>query len=357
MKVTFRLPLVILSMAALLAALWAGLIRLGWTVPAWQPGLAIAHGPLMVCGFLGTLISLERAVSLNHRLTYLVPLITGIGGVCLWAGISGGAPLITLGSLGLVTLFGLMLRRHLALHTGIMALGAALWLAGNLVWLSGRPLHQVSLWWAGFLILTIAGERLELSRILRPPRRVQQAFALIVILILAGLTASLWTYDVAMRVSGLGFLALAGWLLRYDIARRTVRQRGLTRYIAVCLLSGYFWLGAGGLLALIIGGAPAGVYYDAILHAWFLGFVFAMIFGHAPIIFPAILNRPIRYRPFFYLPLLLLHLSLLLRLPGDLTLWLPGRRWGGLLNAIVLLLFLFNIALSLRLPAVPPENT
>ncbi len=353
-----RLPLLALSLVALLAALWAGLIRLGWTLPTWQPGLAIAHGPLMVCGFLGTLISLERAVSLNQRMAYAVPLAAGVGGLALWAGMPAwGASLITLGSLGLFILFGLMLRRHLTLHTGVMAVGAALWLAGNLVWLSGRPLHQVSLWWAGFLILTIAGERLELSRILRPTPRVQQAFTIIVALILAGLTASLWAYDAGMRLSGLGFLALAGWLLRYDIARRTVRQRGLTRYIAVCLLSGYFWLGVGGLLALIIGGVSAGVYYDAILHAWFLGFVFAMIFGHAPIIFPAILNRPIRYRPTFYLPLLLLHLSLLLRLAGDLTLWLPGRRWGGLLNMVVLLLFLLNTAISLRVPAAAPENT
>jgi hypothetical protein len=28
-------------------------------------GLYIGHGPLMVCGFLGTLISLERAVALD----------------------------------------------------------------------------------------------------------------------------------------------------------------------------------------------------------------------------------------------------------------------------------------------------
>jgi len=52
-------PFVILSLLALLAALWAGLVRLGWTLPVF-PSLVMVHGPLMVCGFLGTLIPLER---------------------------------------------------------------------------------------------------------------------------------------------------------------------------------------------------------------------------------------------------------------------------------------------------------
>lgn len=57
-----RFPLMGLGMLALLAALWAGLVRLGWGLPPLRPTLPIAHGPLMVSGFLGTLISLERAV-------------------------------------------------------------------------------------------------------------------------------------------------------------------------------------------------------------------------------------------------------------------------------------------------------
>ena len=35
-----------------------------------------------------------------------------------------------------------------------------------------------------------------------------------------------------------GLLALAIWLLRYDIARRNAQQKGLVRFIALCLLSG-----------------------------------------------------------------------------------------------------------------------
>jgi len=137
-------------------------------------------------------------------------------------------------------------------------------------------------------------------------------------------------------------VALTAWLLKHDVARRTIRQPGLPRFIGACLLSGYVWLGVSGLLALRFGGMVAGPHYDAMLHTLFLGFVFAMIFGHAPIIFPAVLGKPISFRSTFYTHLVALHLSLSLRVIGDLMPWSSGRLWGGLLNAAVLLLFLAN---------------
>ena len=39
--------------------------------------------------------------------------------------------------------------------------------------------------------------------------------------------------------------------------------------------------------------------------------------AHAPIIFPAVLGRPLPYRPWFWLPLALLHGGLLIRVIGD----------------------------------------
>jgi hypothetical protein len=102
------------------------------------------------------------------------------------------------------------------------------------------------------------------------------------------------------------------------------------------------WLGVSGLLCLIFGGVISGPHYDAILHAVFLGFVFAMIFGHAPIIFPAVSGRAMSFQSTFYVHLGLLHLSLVLRVIGDLAGWLTARRWGGLLNVLAVLLFLGN---------------
>jgi hypothetical protein len=83
------------------------------------------------------------------------------------------------------------------------------------------------------------------------------------------------------------------------------------------------------------------------LHAVFVGFVIAMIFGHAPIIFPAILGAQIRFYPAFYAHLTLLHLSLALRIVGDLANLYDLRKWGGLLNGVAILLFLGMTAYSI----------
>lgn len=338
-----RFPLMALAMLTLLLALWGGLVRLGWALPLGHPALSIAHGPLMVCGFLGILIGVERAVALGHPWAYAAPLCTAVGVVALFTGFP--MPLfVTLGSLGLVAVFGVIVRRQLLLATITMAVGALLWLVGNMFWLAGWPLFHVVPWWSGFLVLTIAGERLELSRVLRLSRVRQLAFLLAAGLVLGGLILASTSLESGVRLMGVGMTALAWWLLQCDMARRTVRQPGLTRFIAVCLLSGYVWLGVGGVLSWRFGGVLAGPYYDALLHAVFVGFVFAMIFGHAPIVFPAVLGQAIAYHPLFYAPLFLLHVSLLLRLTGDLAGWMPGRQWGGLLNAVAVLLFLGTVA-------------
>jgi hypothetical protein len=133
---------------------------------------------------------------------------------------------------------------------------------------------------------------------------------------------------------------MALWLLKQDIARRTVRQGGLTRFIAVCLLSGYFWLAVGGSIIAVAGQLqPAAPAYDAALHALLLGFVFAMVFGHAPIIFPSVLRVAVPYRAVFYGPLVVLQVSLLLRLAGDAGAQPAWQRGGGLLAALALLMF------------------
>lgn len=359
MKDRFKLPLMALSISVLLAGIWAGLIRMGWSWPVLISRLPVSHGPLMVSGFLGTVIGIERAVALEtvlpwseqrKGLLYLGPVLTLVGVLLLVVSETAvfSLTLITLGSLALVGVFTLIVRMHPALHTAVMAVGAAAWFVGNGLWLTGRPIHIAVWWWAAFLILTIAGERLEMSRVLRLPQFPKRLFGGVTAVFLIGLIGTLFQYSIGVRIVGVGFVALAAWLLRFDIARRTVRQQSLPRFIAYCLLTGYVWLAISGLLAIMFGGVAAGLQYDAILHTVFLGFVFAMIFGHAPIIFPSILGIPLVYRPAFYIHLVLLHVTLLLRVVGDLTGWVSGRQWGGLLNGVVLLLFLGNTVVSLR---------
>ncbi len=345
-----RLPVLAGALALLLAAIWAGLLRLGWSWPTPLSTLPMAHGPLMINGFLGALISLERAIALRKRWAYLAPVLTLLGAFTLLTGVGGalGIWLIVAGGLVLLAVMVQIFAIHPSLDAGVIALGAILWIVGNLLWLRGLLIGQVLFWWAGFLILTIAGERLELSRFLRLPKRTVLLFGGAVALFVVGLLLALLWFVAGIRLVGVSMTGLAAWLLRYDIARRRIKAGGQARFIAWALLSGYLWLGIGGILVVVYAGYLAGPYYDAFLHAIFLGFVFTMIFAHAPIVFPAVLQRSLHYSSRFYSHLLLLHLTLLLRIGGDLLLWQPGRLWGGLLNGLVLLLFLANTITAMR---------
>jgi hypothetical protein len=299
----------------------------------------------MVCGFLGTVIGLERAVALGYRWAYIGPLLTGLGGAAILLGFPLAAASAAIASGSAVLLFGtlLILSRQRELFMLTMALGAASWLAGNLLWLTGSPVPVAVPLWINFLVLTIAGERLELTRFLSPSRNAKHIFSVILAVLLIGGFFS--QTNIGIVLYGIGLFGLALWLLRQDIARRTVKEQGLTRFTAVCLLSGYAWLTAGSLILLVAGGLITGV-YDAVLHAILIGFVFSMVFGHAPIIFPAVVRVRMPYHWTFYLPLLVLHASLLLRIAGD-GLMLPElRNVGGLLNAAAFVLFIVSTVSS-----------
>lgn len=347
----FPLPFLFLAILALLAALWAGLMRLGWGLPTVAPSLALLHGPLMISGFLGTLITLERAVAINQKWMYLPPLLAGLGWLVtlLIQTLPLGPLLLTLASLGGVAILFEMTRREPALHTVTMLLGMSAWFAGNMLWLVGWNISQVVFFWQAFLILTIAGERLELSRVLRPSRNQQLLFGCIVIIFLAGTIVSIFDPQIGWRLNGAALLFLALWSVRNDLAWRNLKHKlPLTRYIAWCLALGLTWLGVGGGLNLIFGAQAAGPRYDAALHIVFVGFVISMIFGHAPIIFPAILGIPINFQPSFYIHLVLLHASLIVRVVADYANWYTLRMWGGLLNEVAILLFIGTTVYSIR---------
>jgi len=58
---TFRLPLIALGGLSLLAAIWAGLVRMDWNLPIPYLSFPEAHGPLMIVGFLGKIIGTKYA--------------------------------------------------------------------------------------------------------------------------------------------------------------------------------------------------------------------------------------------------------------------------------------------------------
>jgi hypothetical protein len=339
-----------LGILGLVTGLVAGVARMGWlnlTPPHTQ-----WHGPLMVSGFLGTVISLERAIATGKRWAYAAPVLTGVGaltlvGILPWKLAAG---LILAGSVVATLTFVSLLRTHRSWSLVIMGAGAACWAASNAAWVLGAPLYKLVPAWQCFLALTILGERLQLSRMVIVSRRARPLFATIIGVIVIGAAAGMVAYDLGARVVGVGFVLATLWLAKYDMARRTVRASGVPRFSAVCLLIGYGWLGVAGVLWVVFGGWVGVLRYDAVLHSFFLGFVMSMILGHAPVIFPTVLGITMRFHRGFYVPVILLHATLAMRVLGDLIVWVPGWRYGGLSNAVAVVLF-FVIVVTASRPA------
>ncbi len=164
----WRVPLLLLAFASLFLGMGAGLARLGWSLPA--ADLAALHGPLMAPGFFGTVTSLERAVALRQRWAYAAPLLSGLATLAsiVAAPVAVAPALAIAGSAVMLAASAVVYRRQRELFTFTLGLGAASWTIGNLPWLGGQPAYAVVPWWIAFLVLTIAGERLELSRFLPP---------------------------------------------------------------------------------------------------------------------------------------------------------------------------------------------
>jgi len=343
-KLAPRMFVILTVVVALLGGMGSGLARLGWHMDSLSGSWIQVHGPLMISGFLGTLICMERAVALSSRYRWaiFVPIINAVGAVMLLLlpGSILAKGLLTTGSAGLLVLFGLMIRLHPSKDVIIMACGSLCWLIGNTLWLAGNPIYLAVHLWIAFLILTIVGERLELSRVRRLTALSERLFIISTVIYLIGVFVTIANLDTGIRISGIGAIVMAAWLLRYDIARRTILTNGLSRYIAACLLSGYIWLAFGGLMAVWKGAVYAGFDYSLILHAFLLGFVFSMIFGHMLIILPALTGLKVNYTSLFYIPLVLLHITLILRSAGNLMYSIPLRQWGGLFNVLTLLIFI-----------------
>jgi hypothetical protein len=360
--VSLRLPLLAAGGLALLGGLYAALLLLDMPLPDTTAGAGQAHGPVMVFGFVGTLVALDRAVALGSRWALASPGCSGLGAIVLLAGGPAllGRLLLSIAGVVLLGVYAALWRRQATVALLAQAAGAFCWYSATLLWLGGFPLEDTVAWLAGFVVLTIAGERLDLAHVAffsraSAGRRAEAWFLAACSALMAGAAASVVWPRAGTRLWGLAVLAVVGWLLVFDVARRTVRGRGLPRYVAVGLLAGYGWLAVAGLLWAGAGATVDGPRYDAVLHAVFLGFTMSMIFVHAPVILPAVLRRPLPYHPVLYAPLALLHVCLLARLGlGDWAGLTTAWRWAGVGNEVAVVAFVAcaaTLAVRARRPA------
>ena len=346
-----RMPFLALGLVAFLCALYGGLWRLGIDLPH---GASIAglHGPLMIGGFFGTLIGLERSVALGNPLVFSSPALSACATLLALAGapenIVAGAYLAPAAILAIASFSVLRVERQF--FTFVLALGATCWAVGNATWLAGASIPDSVGWWVLFLVLTIAAERLEMSRLLGMTLAGQGLFGGCVLLSLAGAAFGLFSTPGA-DLMGLGFLFLALWLVRHDIALRNLRRAPHLRFFGLCMSAGYGWMAMAGAALLLSPPAQTAFGYDLVLHAVLIGFVLSMALGHSIIVIPALTGAAAPYHPSMYIGLALLHGSIALRGVSDLLEWQPGRVASGPLTLIGLLAFLVVLVRQIRAAA------
>lgn len=340
-----RLAVMALGGASLVGGLLAALTLVGVPIADAGSRLASVHGPLMVIGFVTTLIGLERAVSLRAVWGFLAPVFTGLGGILLLTPVPVTAALGVqcVGLAVLVAVYSRLWDRAPSVPVGVEWLGSVLALGAGLLWLGGVGTAAVLPWIAGYLVLTIAGERLELSHVSSPPPSAERWLLGLAALVAVAAPISMVVPHGGNELVAAALLGIAIWLFRFDVAKTLVRGTGLPRFAAANMLAASFWLAVGSVIWLLTGPLDGALTYDAVVHSITLGYAMSMIFGHAPIIFPAVLRRPLPYHPLFWIPSVLLHASLFLRIASELRTWGVAWQVAGVLGVLSIIVFALTV--------------
>jgi hypothetical protein len=345
-----RVALALVVAPCLVMGIVGGLIRAG-TLPLLSRDFVLTHAFLMMCGFLGTAIAVERAVAVKSATAVAAVAAFATAGLLTIIGLRTHGAWVAVVAAALF--FGVNVRifvRQPVAHTALLVAAAIACVFGNLLYASGlRPQTAVA-WWFCFLVLTVGAERLEITRVMRRPRGAVAALYAIAGMLVAGCVVMPFSELRGNFLFGFSLLGLAAWLARFDIARRTVRAEGLSRYVAVCLLLGYAWLSVAGVAWMA--GSFGYATRDIALHALGLGFIFSMILGHAPIVLPAVARIDLRFSPILYAPVALLHGSLVLRLAGG-AFDAINLRMGAAGNAIAIAVFVVTVIALVARSAAP----
>ena len=320
----------------------AALLRLNLPAPVNGAELAALHGPLMLVGFLGTVIALERAVAARTPWAFLAPLGSAAGCLALLAGAPDvvGRGLMTGAAVVLCAIYLRVHRRAPSAAVDVEAMGGAALLLGDVLWLGGRGMEDVVPLWLLFPTLTIVGERLELARIAFLDEMVETVVEALSGAAVLG-ACLLLIAPGSHLVVGPALLGLAVVMAYYDVARRTVRLRGGVRFMAASMLAGYVWLALAGAVWSLRGlQGLNGAAYEIVIHCITVGFAFSMILAHAPVIIPAIVHRALPYHRLMWLPYVLLHAGLVVRVVGLLAEASAVWKVGGAVGVAAILVFM-----------------
>ncbi len=335
---------------AMLMGLDAALVLLNLPAPLSGLRFSAAHGMLMVIGFVGALVSLERSTSIHRWWAYLAPLGMALGSLLVLTPLPmrAGQAVMIVGCALMIVNYVALWRRNRDPLVAIQIGGGATALGAVIAWFGGVAIPDLIAALITFLVLTVIAERADLSRIgqlaLSPQARQRREDARLFLamgMVAASPLSTIWP-SVVLPIFGVLLIALSAYSFNTDVARFGIKQPGNGRFTAGMILVGYGWLIVAGLL--LLRPQLSGLHYDATLHALFLGFVMSMVMAHATTILPALLGIRIPFVAGFWGVGGLLQVSLVVRVIADLLGSENGRTIGGLGN-IAALLGLVSVAI------------
>jgi hypothetical protein len=335
-----RLPFLMMALLSLLAGAATGLARIGWTELS-TPSM-VHHGGIMIGGFIGTLIILEKIIPLKRRWLFVLPFFSAGSVALFFAGLTGSAfILLILAGIGLTAVFLHYLMMEKSIIYLLMLTGSLCWTTGNILLLKTGAYPPALPWWMAFALFVISAERIELMKFLPVTKKQKYLFIMILVVFITGSKMSF--HQLGNIISGFSLIFVTLWLMRFDIIAISLRKDGVTRYVASALLSGYFSLLVSGIVLLFFARHLFG--YDTLVHTFFIGFVFAMIFAHGPIILPGVMGITVKpYHRIFYFWLFLLHASWIIRAFSGLVLDFEGRKVSGILALTAFVGYFISLA-------------
>lgn len=337
-----RFPIILFAFLCLLAGILTGLTRIGWPI-AVSPANA-HHGSIMVSGFLGTLIILEKIIPHKQNILLLIPGANALSVPLFFFGYPDlSVVILLLSSTALAITFAYYYFIQRTIIYTLMFIGALCWLTGNIM-LTAKWFYPLAFpWWAAFALFIISAERIELMKFLPVSKISMKLFAGALLVFPAGVLLSF--HGLGGILCGSSLITVSLWLLRNDLIGINLRKEGIQRFVAISLLTGYMSLLLTGIFVFIL--PDQWLTYDAIVHCFFLGFVFSMIFAHGPIILPGVIGAAITpFSRILYLWLTALHISWIMRVFADIAMEMELRKISGLLSAIAIVGYFITLAMT-----------
>lgn len=293
-KMITRILILLLAFASLIAGLIAGVSRTGyWNLLTY---LSPYHFLLMTGSFFGTLITLERSVTLHRKLLQSIPFINGLSLIFfLFNYIDEGILFLMLGGCIMIAMYLYFYFQHKNFENVLFIVSALAYFIGFCYYYIEKNLVPTIRWIEIFFLLTIVAERLELSRFLNVSKLKKQ---MLLLFILFSMLSSLTTNHITDTIFGISILSISVWLILFDVAKINIRKNEPHKFRGWALMLGYYWLFIHGLTFIL-----SFTNYDLQIHSFFLGFIMNMIFAHITIILPAIfkITYQINYKVYYFI--------------------------------------------------------